>query len=384
MYLHAEITITPLGYNLHVKSWDVVIVGGGIIGISLALELRKHGASVLVVDKGEPGREASHAAAGMLANCEQPDALQALASASAQLYPQFVREIEDTSGMEVDYRTNGTLLLFSAPKDEPTCPDAVHLSEKEIVQMESHLASGIDVAMFLPEASVDPRALTAAALKAARHRGVDISSGDEVTNIEFENVPKLGITGVATKKTRFPARAVVNCAGSWAGNIQSPLAPPTRPVKGHMLDVIPASRLLSQRNDSLILKHVIRTTDIYLVPRTDGRIVIGSTLEEAGFDKRINPNTIQNLFQYAANVCPELGQAKIHETWTGLRPGTPDDLPILGATETSGYYIANGHFRDGILLAPITAHLMTQLIQGHQTDLDIASFSPMRFAPKES
>lgn len=362
------------------KSWDTVIVGGGIIGVSLALRLRTHGASVLIVDKGEPGREASHAAAGMLAHCDQSDALRELACASAKLYPEFVREIEDESGMRVDYRADGTILLFATLEDEPpTCDEAVHLTARDLADMEPNLKPDFEAAIFLPEASVDPRSLTAAALKAARHRGIDIASATEVTELELSD---LGANGVATSKTRYPAAIVVNCAGAWAGGIPAPVRPPTRPVKGHMLDVIPAGRLLSHGHESStppLLRHVIRTSDVYLVPRTDGRIVIGATVEEAGFDKRVNPDTIQTLFRAAANVCPELGQSKIHESWTGLRPGSPDNLPILGATDTSGYYIATGHFRDGILLAPITAHVMTQVIHGQQPDIDISAFSPLRF-----
>jgi glycine oxidase len=386
-----------------VKTWDVVIIGGGIIGVSLALNLRKHGASVLVVDKSEPGREASHAAAGMLAHCEQSDALRDLACASANLYPEFVHEIEDESGLKVDYRTDGTILLIATLEDEPpTCDDAVHLTAPELVEMEPGLAPGFETAIFLPEACVDPRALIAAALKAARHRRIDIASASEVTAVELTD---LGATAVLTNKTRYPAGAIVNCAGAWASQIpvqgagaQLPGAlslrskggfPPTRPIKGHILDVIPSSHLHAQGAPSLrskggslpspLLRHVIRTPDVYLVPRTDGRIVIGSTLEEAGFDKRVNPDTIKALFHAAANICPELAKAMLHESWTGLRPGSPDNLPILGATETPGYYVATGHFRDGILLAPITAQVMTQIIHGQQPDVDLSAFSPIRF-----
>ncbi len=364
------------------KSWDVIIVGGGIIGLSLALSLRKEGASVLIVEKSEPGREASHAAAGMLAHCEQSDALRELACGSAKLYPEFVREIEDESGTKVDYRRDGTLLLRSGPENEPSCEDAVHLSPSALAEMEPILASNFDSGIFLPEASVDPRALISAALKAARRRGVDMSSGDAAQQINFLSFPSPSAVGVITSKTRFPARAIVNCAGAWSGQIAGRPSLPTRPVKGHMLDLIPADRIVRHGREStapLLFRHVIRTPEVYLVPRKDGRIVVGSTVEEAGFDKRIDPDTIQTLFQSAANVLPELGQAKIHETWTGLRPGTPDNLPILGATAIPNYYVATGHFRDGILLAPITAKLMTQLIRGRQPDVDLAPFSPLRF-----
>jgi glycine oxidase len=363
-----------------VKSWDVVIIGSGIIGISLALNLRKHGASVLIVDKSEPGREASHAAAGMLAHCEQPEALRELACASAKLYPEFVQEVEDESGMKVDYRTDGTVLLRFGPEDEPSCPDALHLAPETLAELEPNLDPSSHSAVFLPEACVDPRALVAALLKAVRHRGVDFSSGDAVTQIDFHLFPAPSVVGVTTTKTRFPARTVVNCAGAWSGQFGPRFAPPTRPVKGQMLDVIPAEKLTSHQHESPpLLRHVIRAPEVYLVPRSDGRVVIGATVEEAGFDKRVNPDTIQMLFHAAAKVCPELSKARIHETWTGLRPGSPDNLPMLGAGETPGYYVATGHFRDGILLAPITAHVMTQVIQSQQPDVDLSAFSPLRF-----
>jgi glycine oxidase len=128
-----------------------------------------------------------------------------------------------------------------------------------------------------------------------------------------------------------------------------------------------------------VIGHVIRAPEVYLVPRSDGRIVIGSTLEEAGYDKRTDAETIHRLHQAAIRLVPALEQARILEDWAGLRPGTPDDLPILGATGTPGYFVATGHFRDGILLTPVTAHVMAQVITGAQPDYDISAFSPERF-----
>jgi glycine oxidase len=164
---------------------------------------------------------------------------------------------------------------------------------------------------------------------------------------------------------------VVNCGGAWAGQIAAVPALPTRPVKGQMLSVI------APRRD--FLRHVVRGAGAYLVPRSDGRILIGATLEEAGFDKRTDANTIQCLHQAAANLAPELGQARMLEAWAGLRPGTPDRLPILGATSLPGYFVATGHFRDGILLAPVTALVMTQVVRGAKPEFDISAFLPARF-----
>ena len=159
-------------------------------------------------------------------------------------------------------------------------------------------------------------------------------------------------------------------AGAWAGSFSTHHFP-TRPVKGQMLAVASAQHDL--------VRHVIRTPEVYLVPRSDGRIVIGSTLEEAGFDKRIDADTIQHLHQAAIRLVPTLEAARVLEAWAGLRPGTPDDLPILGATNTPGYFVATGHFRDGILLTPVTALVMAQVITGAKPDYDISAFAPLRF-----
>jgi glycine oxidase len=362
-----------------VKSWDAIIIGAGIIGLSLAISLRKQGLRVLIVERGEPGREASHAAAGMLAGSggEIPPALRILAEASARIYPEFVHEIEDESGMRVDLRDQGTILISQNGGGE--FPEAAErISLEQLHTHEPGLAvagrgrpaphdSSVTVsAAYLSERSVDPRALTEGAIKAAHHREVDISSGSEVTGLL---VSGNRVTGVETEKTTYEAPTVVNCAGAWTGFI-GPISFPVRPVKGQMLAVVGGPRL----------KHVIRAEKVYLVPRSDGKLVIGSTLEEAGYYKRTDVNTIQQLLHAAVEVVPGLAEAKIHDDWAGLRPGTPDELPILGETELEGYFVATGHFRDGILLAPITAQVMTDVILGKATNYDLGNFSPGRFS----
>jgi glycine oxidase len=354
-----------------VKNWDVIVIGGGIIGLSLALELRGNGTKVLVVERGECGREASHAAGGMLADCtiETSAALQPLAKASAGLYPDFVEKVQIDSGMRVDLRDDGTI-LFLAPEEEKEHAEfcAAHALPEALGQLEWALSPSNSSAFYLKERSVDPRALTYAVLAAARHRGVDISSGEEVMAVDSSGDSVIGVT---TRKTSFHASRVVNCAGAWSGQIK-PYSVPTRPVKGQMLCL-----LLPRRE---LLRHVIRSPEVYLVPRSDGRIIVGSTLEEVGFDKRTDVSVIQHLRAAAISIVPELQNAKILEDWAGLRPGTPDSLPILGATSTPGYYFATGHFRDGILLAPVTARIMAQVIEGKQADHDLTAFSPQRFA----
>jgi len=358
---------TELFYNSDVKTWDVIVIGGGIIGLSLAIALRKRAASVLVVERGEPGREASHAAGGMLVDCpsETRQELQALATASATMYPEFAHELQIESGMNVDLRDYGTIIM-PAPHERP---GLAHMSlPAPLRELEPSLADSDAAAFYPKERSVDPRALTAAALKTAKNRGVDFSSGDEVCAV---TIAEGRATGVATKKTSFHAAKVVNCAGAWSGQI-APHPFPTRPVKGQMLCLAMSSRSL--------IKHVIRSPQIYLIPRSDGRLLVGATVEEAGFDKRTDPATIQRLHRAALELVPQLRDARILEDWAGLRPGTPDALPILGATETRGYCVASGHFRDGILLAPITAQIMLAVIEGRPPEHDINPFSPARFA----
>jgi glycine oxidase len=356
-----------------VKHWDVIVIGAGIIGLSLAIELNKRGLHVLIVDKGEPGREASWAAGGMLADfpLEMPLALRDLAAASARMYPEFVHELEDESRMKIDLRDEGALVFVDRAVNTATgasaSPSAV--SPQSLGQLEPNLSTSslsTLTALHLSERSVDPRHLTAAAVAAAKHRGIDFSSGDEVLSVEVADGKTVG---VRTTKTRFSAAIVVNCAGAWAGQI-APYNFPTRPVKGQMLCVI-----MPQKE---MVRHVIRTPSVYLIPRTDGRMLIGATQEEAGFNKQTVPETIQKLHRSALDLVPKLAEARILEAWAGLRPGTPDALPILGATEAPGYFVATGHFRDGILLAPVTALVMGQVIAGETPKFKLQPFEATR------
>ena len=346
-----------------VKMWDVVIVGGGVIGLSLAVELRRSGLNVMVLEKHQPGREASWAAGGMLADREagSKPLFRALAKASAAMYPEFVHRLRDESGVQVELREQGTIRFL----DDDHLPDPIGdpLTPEELGRLEPEVTYSAP-AVFLPERCVDPRELTEALLATAKHLGVDISSGSEVTNIE---VQQGSAVAAATTKSRYPANVIVNCAGAWAGQV-GPVKVPAVPVKGQMLAVTPSP-----------VKHVVRGNGVYLIPRGTGRLVIGATLEDAGFDKRVDPDTIQQMHQAAAILAPKIGQAKILEDWAGLRPGTPDKLPIMGATNFANYFVATGHYRDGILLAPITARLMSQIIRGEKVEYDLSDLSPARF-----
>jgi len=358
-----------------VKSWDVIIIGGGLIGLSLAISLRKEGLRVLLVERGEPGREASYAAAGMLAaGAEIPPPLEGLAEESARAYPEFAHELEDESGVKVDLRQQGSLSLsrIDDAAAEPLSFERLRSLEPALEfpppsECGGRVGSRAPeiCAAYLSERSVDPRALVTAAIKAAHHRQVDIASGTEVKSL-LVNAGR--VSGVETDRTAYSAAIVVNCAGAWAGNVP-PYDFPVHPVKGQMLSVVGGPSVA----------HVIRSEDVYLVPRSDGRLLIGSTLELAGFNKQTDVNTLGRLFQAAVRLVPGLANARKHEAWAGLRPGTPDELPILGETSTSGFFVASGHYRDGILLSPITARVMTALILGKSPGFDLQPFSPARF-----
>jgi glycine oxidase len=352
-----------------VKTWDAIVIGAGIIGLSVALELRKRGQRVLVVEKGEPGREASWAAGGMLADCplETPAELRDFAAASARMYPEFVRELEEESGLKIDLRAVGTLLFSSEEHRwmEAAYPLLAPVSEREpALRIPGHAP----VCLYLKERCVDPRGLLEAAAAVVKKIGIALVSGQPVVALEIAD---LKVMGVRTDKETFAAGVVVNCAGAWAGDV-GPVGFPTHPVKGQMLSLAMA--------DKNLLRHVVRTPDVYLIPRSDGRLVIGATSEEAGFDKQVVPETIENQRKAAVSVMPALADAPVMETWAGLRPGTPDKLPILGVTSIAGYFVATGHYRDGILLAPATARVMGQVIAGERPEFDLAPFAAERFA----
>lgn len=340
------------------KSWDVIIVGAGIIGVSLALELRGRGANVLVLDRAEPGSEASSAAAGMLAPAdpETPEALHPLAMASARMFPAFVQKLETAAKMQVDFRRSGTIALLP---DSVAPNDYRSLSAQNLHRLEPLINAAGLTAFFVQEDSVDPSLLTQAALAAARNLAIEIRGHTAVK--EIRSCDKA--VEVITESGTLTTASVVDCRGAWSGA-------PVRPRKGQMLYADPQANLL---------QHVLRAPDVYIVPRSSGKILVGATVEDVGFDKNVNPSAIEQLLSAAAKYLPDLASAPITQSWAGLRPGTPDDLPILGPTDAAGVFAATGHFRNGILLAPITAQIMADLVEGRPSRLDIQAFALSRF-----
>ncbi|HSM86866.1 MAG TPA: FAD-dependent oxidoreductase [Candidatus Limnocylindrales bacterium] len=340
-------------------SYDVIIAGAGIIGVSLALELREQGAEVLLLERAEPGREASSAAAGMLApsDPETPAPLRPLAMESARMFPQFVRKLEGRSGIAVDFRRHGAIVLgeHSPP------PDYRKLSEQELSELEPGLVAHGHDAFLVAEDSVDPVLLMRAAVRAAEQSGVSLKAGMEVREMRSIGTQVEVLAGSEC----FLGAAAVNCRGAWFGE-------PVRPRKGQMFYLQP--------KQSGAVQHVLRAPGAYIVPRSLGKVLVGTTVEDAGFDKTVEPATISRLHVSAARYIPALSTATVTESWAGLRPGTPDDLPLMGESEKKGVFVAGGHYRNGILLAPATAKIMSGLVLGRPATMDISAFSPSRFA----
>ena len=366
------------------KTYEVIIAGGGIIGGAIAFELAQRKLSVLVLDRQPPGQEASWAAAGMLSPApDNPEAipLVPLARASLQLYPEFVAAVEEISGEKVGFRPHGALeMLFGQEAErELNTLIALHrglgldtevLRAEEAFELEPHLSRDLCAAAFLRfEASVDNRALTRAVLRAIDAHGVEIRAGCAVESLlRAAN----RCTGVIVAGERVAAEAVIIAAGCFSSSIEGVAQyAPTRPVRGQMVAL---------RSGHVDLGRVLRSERGYIVPRGGGLCVAGSTLENAGFEKQITPQGIGKILAAAVEMVPALAGAAIQETWSGLRPDTSDHLPSLGPTDIEGLLIATGHFRNGILLAPITAKLLADWVTDRRTSISWEAFSPMRFA----
>jgi glycine oxidase len=365
------------------KTLDVAVVGGGIIGATVAFELARRSLRVVLLERQQPGREASWAAAGMLSAA--PDSadsiyLLPLAKASLDLYPKFIAEIEGSGGHATGFRREGALQLFLTSQGENERDSFIEehhqrglkaepITIADARAMEPSIGPAISAAAWLPEeASVDPRALTQAILAAARSHGTEIRTGVEVTSVVLGGDR---CTGVIASGVKISAGHVVIAAGAFTAAIDPlKLYAPTRPVRGQMIALRPVGAPPYR---------VLRSENGYLVPRLDGRIVAGSTLEDAGFDKRVTPSGLVEILNAAIELVPSLSRAEIIETWSGLRPDTPDHLPVLGPTDLEGLYMATGHYRNGILLAPITAKLICEWLTGREPSLKVDRFSPLRF-----
>ena len=365
------------------NKFDAVIAGGGVIGASIALELAEAGMKVGVYDAREPGREASWASAGIISPAPESREMipfVPMRAASAALYPDFIRKVEELAGMNAGYRRDGALEAIFAGVNEEELNAVIALqhevglkaemvSAEDARRMEPALAEEMKAAIFRPdEASVDNRALTEAVLTAAHRKGVRISAGNRVRALWKEGKR---CKGLMLEKGQAEAKWTIVAAGCYSAQIEG-VAPyaPVFPAKGQMIAL---------RCDAVEIKRVLWLENTYLVPRNDGRIIAGSTIERGVFDHDVTAGGMRQILNEAIKLASGLEKARIEETWAGLRPDSPDHLPIIGPTDTEGLLIATGHFRSGILLAPITARLIREWVSTKKVSVDWENVSPMRF-----
>lgn len=361
----------------------VVVVGGGVIGLSIAWRAAVRGMAVAVIDPS-PGQGASGVAAGMLAPVTEvhygEEALLELNLDSSRRYPGFVAALEEDSGADTGYRASGTITVARDADDLAALDDLVRfqlglgldvqrLRSRELRQLEPGLAPSVrGGALVAGDHQIDPRRLVAALLEACRRRGVVVRRERAVA------VAEGGVVEVEGGDIEV-GDAVVVAAGCWSaglGAMPGGMALPVRPVKGQIL------RLRGPAYEPLTT-HNVRGVDVYMVSRADGEVVVGATVEERGFDTAVTGGAVFELLRAALELVPEVGELALVETCAGLRPGTPDNAPLLGVTGVDGVVLATGHYRNGILLAPVTADSVVELLVTGETPPEIAPFTPQRF-----
>jgi glycine oxidase len=354
------------------RKGDVVVIGAGLIGLAIAFELAERGATVRVYDRGEPGRAASWAGAGMLAPYSEHivnDSLVRLCGSSLEEYPKFEQRVRDASNIDSRLRLNG--IVHSAFSEEEFDRrkrqaralnagkvEAKILDRASVLSMEPWLGAHVTGGLLVPgEGCVDNRLLGRALLAACRARGVRIVQTSELR----AECDERRVLGVHTDLGFLTAGAIINACGAWATQLQgvpAPCVPAIEPIKGQMLALAAPSGLV---------RHATWIPGGYLVPRDDGRLLVGATVESAGFDERVTAEGIHELLHATLSAAPSLGSFAVTETWSGLRPGTPDGLPFLGPTPIAGLFLACGHYRNGILLAPVTARTIADAVEGKPT-----------------
>lgn len=386
------------------RSFDAIFVGGGIVGLSCAWRAARRGARVAVLDRAEPPAGATKVAAGMLAPVGElafgePELLE-LTLASAQLYPEFVAELEEASGETVGYRRQGALHV-ALDRDEAAQLRRVHdlqrslgleaewLPPRRCRDLERGLTPSFNGGVFADgEAAVDPRLLVRALLAALAAEGAVVGTGCEVVGGVFEGERLRGVSvraagepsasaagwlaagivasrgalrnGAAEFEGTLRADAVVLCAGAWSGRaawLPDHARPPVRPVKGQVLE-------LRSPDGEPPCRRIVASERVYLVPRPDGRLVVGATSEEQGFDTTVLAGGVHELLREAYRLLPDVAEMELLGAVAGLRPGTPDNLPLIGPGAIDGLLLATGHYRNGILLAPLTAEWIAADLAG--------------------
>jgi glycine oxidase len=356
------------------RSFDAVFIGGGVIGLSCAWRAAQRGASVAVLERGEPGCGATRVAAGMLApvgelSFGEPELLE-LTLAGARRYPRFVTELEAATGEATGYERLGALHV-ALDRDEAAQLRRVHelqrsheleaewLPPRRCRDLEPGLTPSFHGGVFAPaEAVVDPRALTAALTAALVAAGGEVRTGTEVIDGVFEGARLAGVRTEAGEELR--AGRVVLACGAWSGAmgwLPEEARPPVRPVKGQVLE-------LRSRSEEPPARHILASERVYLVPRPDGRLIVGATVEEMGFDTAVTAGGVHELLREAYRLLPNVAEMELLDALAGLRPGTPDNLPLVAPGAIEGLVLATGHYRNGILLAPLAAQAVADLLSG--------------------
>jgi glycine oxidase len=357
----------------------IVVVGGGIIGCATALELARAGARVAVLERGVPGGEASSAAAGLLAPLGESSvaAFRELAVASWRLYPKVVEELRELTGVDVEYVTRGTLYPVVSLDDEREAQAWALGPEfrvevwdrRDIDAREPALSPRVRKAIFVRgDHWLNNERLVAAYVRAALDAGVDVRPGTEVTGLWMEGDR---VRGVHVGGEGLEAEAVVLAAGAWTARLApGPRALPVEPRRGQMVALVHVPPVLT---------HCVHG-EAYLVPRPSGELLVGATVERAGFQRAVTAQGVAGLLRAALDLVPSLGELAVSRTWSGFRPWAPDGLPILGPWPgVRGLWVATAHFRNGILLAPITARLMSEWILAGRPSMELTPFLPDRF-----
>lgn len=360
---------------------DVIVVGAGILGASCAWRLSQAGLQVLVLDRSAPGSEASQAALGVLTFHGRPDVmpdpLQALSRLSADYYPAILEELREAVGEQIYFRQEGQLILAIDESDLPELEHTLAVNRQagvemeqatveEALLMEPNLNPEIAGALYSPDdAWVDNTALTQAIVRSAQ------ASGARFQRLEVQSFESNAdrALGVRAGGERYEADRIVLAAGCWSGQIGGLPPLPVVPRRGQAFSI-----------EGQHFRRVVHSPRGYVVPKGDSQTMLGATVEDVGFDVSNTPGGISDVARRSFEISPRLRSATYIGAWAGLRPGTPDDLPIIGTFEAlPNLIVATGHFRNGILLAPVTAEFVRQLAVGEPTSVDLAPFSPDRF-----
>lgn len=363
---------------------DVIIVGGGVIGCSIAWRLVQAGLKVTVFERGRAGCEASRAAAGMLTpqgGATGPGPFFDLCLRSRAMYRSFANELTEASGIDVEYKDEGTLFVVLRGDDEEEKTKwaewqmeaglPIEDVSNDLHRIEPAVTKSATRAIFLPEEhQVENRRLMDALEVAMTRAGVELKQGADVASLTTD---RGNVTGVESNGERFAGGIVIVAAGAWSSPLLKPL--------GLNIEVIPAlGQMIAVQSAQPPISRVVHASDVYVVPRRDGRILIGATVEYAGFQKIVKVGATRRLLNAAVELIPSLESAEIAETWSGLRPDTADHLPVIGPSGVENLWLATGHFRNGILLAPLTAELIRDSIINRRLSNDLRPFGVDRFA----